>query len=314
MMDVSVVIPAHNAAETLGECLAAATTQFFSRAKNVEVILVDDGSTDATGEIGAKAGVKVIRRKNGGAAAARNTGLAAASGRWVAFTDADCMPSRRWLDWLMRAAESAGEAVIGVAGKTIGHASQSTAARFVDLMGGLDAEAYLAHPVFPFAPTANVMFRREALMEVGGFDSRFSSFEAADLCHRLSQRLGGGKLAVAYEARALVLHRHRGSWGAYWRQQRSYGRGYAQLFLKYPEELPWSMAREMAMWGRLSGMAVKALAFRGDAGLCRRGALLKQLAQRVGFVGAYWNGSERARWREEERRVMACAGVEGGGG
>src|SRR5271154_2929459 len=129
MMDVSVVIPAHNAGETLGECLAAATTQFFSRAKNVEVILVDDGSTDATGEIGAKAGVKVIRRKNGGAAAARNTGLAAASGRWVAFTDADCMPSRRWLDWLMRAAESAGEAVIGVAGKTDGHAFHSTPGR-----------------------------------------------------------------------------------------------------------------------------------------------------------------------------------------
>src|SRR5271170_2901886 len=131
MMDVSVVIPAHNAAATLGECLAAAKTQVFSRAKNVEVILVDDGSTDATGEIGEKVGVKVIRRKNGGAAAARNTGLEAASGKWVAFTDADCMPSRRWLDWLMRAAESAEDGVIGVAGKTIGHASQSTAGRFV---------------------------------------------------------------------------------------------------------------------------------------------------------------------------------------
>ncbi len=225
-MDVSVVIPAHNAAATLGECLGAATTQVFSRAKHVEIILVDDGSTDATGEIGEKAGVRVIQRKNGGAAAARNTGLEAATGKWVAFTDADCVPSRRWLDWMLRAAEGGGEELLGVAGKTLGHESDLPAARFVDLTGGLDAENYLSHPVFPFAPSANVMFRREALMQIGGFDGRFTSFEAADLCHRL----GMEKTNAIYEARALVLHRHRARWRDYWRQQRSYGRGYARFF------------------------------------------------------------------------------------
>src|ERR1700743_3096972 len=102
-MDVSMVIPAHNAAATRGECLTAATAQVFSRAKDVEIILVDDGSTDSPGGIGERAGIRVMRRENGGAAAARNSGLEAASGKWVAFTDADCVPSRRWLEWMLRA-------------------------------------------------------------------------------------------------------------------------------------------------------------------------------------------------------------------
>ncbi len=67
----------------------------------------------------------------------------------------------------------------------------------------------------------------------------------------------------------------------------------------------------MAAWGRLGVMGVKALAFRGDAGLCRRGALVKQLAQRVGFVEAYWSGRERARWAERESRLTVCAQPEG---
>jgi glycosyltransferase involved in cell wall biosynthesis len=86
MISISVIVPAHQAAATIGETLASVRGQ--SRAAD-ELLVVDDGSTDATGAIATAAGAKVISRPNGGVAAALNAGLAAALGDLVAFLDAD---------------------------------------------------------------------------------------------------------------------------------------------------------------------------------------------------------------------------------
>jgi glycosyltransferase involved in cell wall biosynthesis len=86
-MPVSVVIPAYNAAATLGEALASIRVQ---RRPVTEIIVVDDGSTDATADIAtATAGVTVLRQANGGAAAALNAGMEIASGSIIAFLDSD---------------------------------------------------------------------------------------------------------------------------------------------------------------------------------------------------------------------------------
>jgi len=89
-MKISVVIPAYNAAPHLGATLASVAAQLEAPA---EVIVVDDGSTDATAAIAAAAGARVIRQRNAGVSAARNTGVRAASSEWIAFLDAD----DRWL-------------------------------------------------------------------------------------------------------------------------------------------------------------------------------------------------------------------------
>src|SRR5262245_1076820 len=90
MSRVSIVIPAYNQAAYLGEAIGSALAQTH---QDVEVIVVDDGSTDATPEVCARfasdARVRTIRTANGGVAAARNRGITAASGAYLCFLDAD---------------------------------------------------------------------------------------------------------------------------------------------------------------------------------------------------------------------------------
>jgi len=88
---VSVVIPAWNAHDTLERTLRSAAAQTYS---NFEIVIVDDGSTDATAEIAQRfcadhANVRLLQQANAGVAAARNLGIAQARGEWVAPLDAD---------------------------------------------------------------------------------------------------------------------------------------------------------------------------------------------------------------------------------
>jgi O-antigen biosynthesis protein len=293
-LDVSVVIPVYNGASTLAACLTALASQSLPRPR-FETIVVDDGSTDETASIAAAFPVRLVRRRNGGAPAARNSGLREATGAWVAFTDADCIPSRGWLAHLMGAVEShEGPAPIGAAGRVIGYGSQSPAAKFVDLSGGLDAERHLAHPRFPFAPSSNLMYRRDLLEAAGGFDERYATYDACDLHSRIRRVREGPTL---FEPRAIVLHRHREGWSAYWRQQVSYGRGYAQFMLHHREEIAWSVWDEMTTLGKLARLGAGAcVPGRGAAALSRRGLFVKSLAQHTGFVSTYWSRRERGRW------------------
>jgi glycosyltransferase involved in cell wall biosynthesis len=83
---VSVVVPVRNGERFLGEALDSVLAQDY---EPVELIVVDDGSTDGSGDIAGARGAHVIRQEGGGLAAARNAGLAAAQGELVAFIDAD---------------------------------------------------------------------------------------------------------------------------------------------------------------------------------------------------------------------------------
>ncbi len=293
---VSVVVPVHNGGPDLSACLVALTRQSLAPG-DYEIIVVDDGSSDGSAALAEGLGVRVIRQRQMGAPAARNAGLRAAGGDWVAFTDADCVPSRRWLEHLLTAVTGRPE-IVGAAGTTTGLGSDSPAARFVDLTGGLDPARYLAHAKWPFAPTANLMYRRDVALAAGGFDERYAAYDACDLHTRLRPAPGCFVLAP----RALVLHRHRPSWGRYFRQQRNYGRGLAQFCLCHRGEVGWTVLTELRAWGRLAlSFAAACRGGRDDDALVRRGSFLKDLAQRLGFVPTFWSPAERRRWRDTPR-------------
>lgn len=102
--DISVVIPAYNAAAFLRRAIDSVLAQSIAPR---DVIVVDDGSTDDTASIAASCGVRVITQPNGGVAAARNTGVAAATGQQVAFLDSDdvWLPGKLEAQWqLLRSA------------------------------------------------------------------------------------------------------------------------------------------------------------------------------------------------------------------
>ena len=104
---ISVIIPVYNAATYLPACLDSVLAQ---TCRDIEVIIVDDGSTDGSGKVCddyvcRDARVRVIHRENGGPSAARNEGLALAKGEYVAFVDSDDVVHERYLDVLLTAME-----------------------------------------------------------------------------------------------------------------------------------------------------------------------------------------------------------------
>lgn len=104
---VSVVVPAYNAESTIGSCLSGLLTQTYP---HVEVIVVDDGSTDLTGGIARahEPRVRYARQQNAGSSAARNTALAMARGELIAFCDADDMFLPAYLDRAVATYQQAG--------------------------------------------------------------------------------------------------------------------------------------------------------------------------------------------------------------
>lgn len=111
---ISVIIPAYNVEPYLGEALESVLAQTCA---GLEVIIVDDGSTDATPQIAARYAaadgrVRVITQPNAGLGAARNTGLDAAAGEWIAFLDSDDALHPRFLSLLLEAQRETGSAIV----------------------------------------------------------------------------------------------------------------------------------------------------------------------------------------------------------
>jgi len=106
-MRVSVVIPAFDAERTVGAAISSALWQTYG---DLEVVVVDDGSSDATGAIAASfpKPVRVVRQENAGVAAARNRGIAEAQGELIAFCDADDVLLPRHVEALVATYEASG--------------------------------------------------------------------------------------------------------------------------------------------------------------------------------------------------------------
>ncbi|MFN3704674.1 MAG: glycosyltransferase family 2 protein [Thermoflexales bacterium] len=255
-MRISLVVPTHNRKDTLHRCLAAATDQDYP---DYEVIVVDDGSTDGTGEMVQREfpQVRYIRQEpNWGPAAARNRGIEAAAGDIIAFTDDDCLLPPDFLSRLADGYRRYPE-VAGVGGYLEAPDELLQSNPFAQY------EAYVTHRVYHAGPeeylggfecpaggTNSMSYRRRVLLEVGGFDESFpyAAGEDADLKWRVVQR-GYRLLYVPMK----VVHLQSYDFRHFWRQQRRHGQGAIYFERKYrgrPPSLPRLALRLAARWAR----------------------------------------------------------------
>ena len=169
----SVIVPAYQAAGSLGLCLDALNAQTVAR-DLYEVIVVDDGSTDGTGEIAQQAGARVITQRNAGPAAARNAGAAAGRGDLLLFTDADCAPVPGWIAAL--AVPFADERVAGAKGTYL-TSQRALVPRFTQLEYEDRYDRMAGVESIDFVDTYSAAYRRDIFLANGGFDTPFPRFD-----------------------------------------------------------------------------------------------------------------------------------------
>ena len=220
---VSVVICAYNASSTLEDNLSSLARLDYP---NYEVIVINDGSSDATPQIAARYPFKLISVKNGGLSAARNLGLHAATGEIVAYTDADTRVDQHWLSHLVQPFIETD--VGGVGGPNVVPTDDGWIAQCVARSPGGPVHVMVDNTEAEHIPGCNMAFRKVALESIGGFDPTYTKAgDDVDVCWRLQER--GYRLGFA--PGALVFHHHRDSVKAYWRQQVGYGEG--ESFLQH---------------------------------------------------------------------------------
>lgn len=239
--DVSVVVCAYNAADTIDECLTSLAALTYPR---TQIIVINDGSRDDTSAIARRhAGVLVIDLLNGGLSAARNAGLAAATGTIVAYTDADCRVDRDWLTYLVQPLLRADTA--GAGGPNVVPADDPWRAQCVARAPGGPTHVMLDDRTAEHVPGCNMAFRRDALLAVDGFNPVYlRAGDDVDICWRLQAR----GLRIGFAPAALVWHRHRNRIRAFWRQQVGYGEGETWLDAHHPEKF---LAGQMVWHGRI---------------------------------------------------------------
>ena len=221
LLHVSVIVPAYNAEKTLSENIEVLLAQDYPKDK-IEIIIVDDGSTDATSEIAKQYSVRYIYQENKGPAAARNSGWKMSNGEIICFTDSDCIPEKEWVRKLINRYNS--DKIGGVGG------SYDSALPKNLLSSCVHEEIIQRHFEMPekvdYLGAFNLSYRKSVLEDVDGFDEsyRMASGEDNDIAYRILKRgyhlIFDKDIKVThYHPTNLLSYLKRQFWHGYWRMK-----------------------------------------------------------------------------------------------
>lgn len=225
-LDYSIVVPTYRRPDSLARCLEAIQGLQFPRDR-FEVLVVDDGSptppADVVASLDHSLQAQLVCMPHAGPATARNTGARLARGRYLVFTDDDCMPHADWLNSIDRWTSSRpGPRAIG--GHTVNVLTDN---RYAEASQGIVdyLYEYFGEHSAPrrFFTSNNFVVPREDFIEIGAFDETFAlaAAEDRDLCERW---LAAGN-ALQYASDVVVSHAHSLGLVRFTRQHFNYGRG-----------------------------------------------------------------------------------------
>jgi hypothetical protein len=210
------------------------------------MIVVNDGSTDATAEIARKFDVRLIMTPNEGLSRARNRGLQAATGKIIAYIDDDARPDEHWLRFIAHAFATTDH--VGIGGPNIVPVDDPSFAQCVANSPGGPTHVLITDNLAEHIPGCNMAFRVDRLREVGGFDEQFRiAGDDVDVCWKLQ----ANGWTLGFHPGAVVYHHRRTKLTSYWRQQLNYGRAEAMLEVKWPEK--YNAIGHVGWRGRLYG-------------------------------------------------------------
>lgn len=241
---VSIVIPTYNRGRIVTGTLEA-LREVEEPQGSYEVIVVDDGSDEAEMApviplIEQFPRARLVRRPNGGPAAARNTGIREATADLIVFLDDDCRPSPNWLVQLIAPFLDGDPTLGAVGGKVAAAPPHNWAQRFCAAI----EYATGTQPVFENASTQNACYRRDVLESVGTFDEGFRhpGGDDPDLSYRTRQ--AGFKLRPVDDA--VVYHSELESYRDFLVHMYHRGVGEARVGRKFGRS-PW-VALRIALW------------------------------------------------------------------
>jgi cellulose synthase/poly-beta-1,6-N-acetylglucosamine synthase-like glycosyltransferase len=226
---VTIAVPAYQAQDTIEKCLESLLVQDYPP-DDMEIVIVDNRSTDNTASLVKKYPVKYVHEETRGVCFARNRALRESRGDFIAYTDSDCFAEKDWISQLARAFDD--EKIGGVGGHVEPYPSNNLIEQYIAKKEILTQESMFRKKEFspPFFITANVMYRTRILREIGGFDNFFTTAgEDADL----SWRVAGAGYKLKLQPNAIVYHKHRSNLRKLCRMMFIYGVGTTALFKKY---------------------------------------------------------------------------------
>jgi len=179
-MKVSIIIPTYNEEKCLPECLDSIFDLDYSK-EDIEVIVVDNGSTDGTREIAKSCGAEVLRDDSMNVSGLRNLGASQAKGDILAFVDADCIVSK---DWLKNASKYSDDITVAAWGAPPAIPKEST---WVQKTWYLVRQKEEVVQNVDWLESMNLFVRKDQFLAMGGFNEALITCEDVDFSYRISR-------------------------------------------------------------------------------------------------------------------------------
>lgn len=239
MVDVSIIIPTKDNEALIDKCLSSIARLEYDKSK-IEVIVVDGHSTDRTVKVAEKYGCRVLEENIGNQAGAYNVGLKAAKGKYIVFTDADCIVPADWLINLTRWLDD--KHIVSAGGPNLTPNDDADLAKcagsvltFLSKAGARYGQNATSMTETFHNPTCNVAYIKEVLDELGGFNESLVTCADEELDFRIKTK--GYK--IVYDPDAKVFHYRKMGFKKFATQAFKYAVGRAQAIKLHPKMARW---------------------------------------------------------------------------